>query len=395
MIDFSADTVHDCGFPNRALMGDGVSAKIPDLLAEWGVTGGSVLFVVDKEIVKLDLHQTALKALKEKGYGVEVFDEITTEPQLETAEALVTLSRDNPYGAVIGFGGGSAMDLAKLAAALSVNTGKVTDYIGPVIFKNAPLPLIAVPTTAGTGSEATAVSMLSVEGKKAIMVGKQFIPKAALIDPKLTMSLPGKITAATGMDALSHALEGFMSVKASPFTDPFALTCTLTIRDYLKRAYDNGADAEARRAMGYAAFLGGICLNAGVVIGHSIAYTIANRMHVSHGLSCAMSLPYAVAFNIPAMPKRISALAVQVTGETDADPGGLAVWVDELNARLDIPRTLPEVGISESDLPDMVEECLNRYPRPTNPREITRKRLEVMYRHMFTGDVTGCVDALA
>jgi alcohol dehydrogenase class IV len=231
--------------------------------------------------------------------------------------------------------------------------------------------------------------MLSVEGRKAIVLSPQLIPLAAVLDPALTRSLPPRVTAATGLDALSHACEAYMSVRATPFTDGNALTAVGVIARWLKRAYDDGADMEARRAMLFAAYLGGVCLNAGVVVGHSVAYTIANRTRTPHGVSCAMALPYTVLFNRAARPERLKALTEALTGLPNAGAEDLAVWIDELNAYLGMPRSLGELGIPAGGLDDMVAECLTRYPRPTNPVELNRERLKPLYEAMHAGDVKG------
>ena len=285
------------------------------------------------------------------------------------------------------------MDMAKLAAALAVNTGEVRDYFGATNFRNQPLPLVMIPTTAGTGAEATGISMLSAEGRKVIILSPQLVPFAAVLDPQLTLTLPPGITASTGMDALSHALEGFMSVNAGPFTDSQALSTMAVISRWLKDVYMDGSNIEGRRAMGFAAYTGGLCLNAGVVLGHSVAYTIANRAKMSHGVSCAMALPFTVAYNIPAVSDRLSMAAAQVTGQSDASPADLALWISDLNSFLKIPGTLKEIGLNKEDLGKMEEECLTRYPRPTNPMPITREALKIFYDMMFEGDIKGCIGA--
>ncbi|MCF8040824.1 MAG: iron-containing alcohol dehydrogenase [Desulfarculaceae bacterium] len=378
--------------PRQLMMGDGAAGQVEQLLAGWKITGGDVLLVADKEVVKLGLDRKVAEPLEAAGYKVAVFDGIVGEPTLEIAEALTELARQKPFKAVVGMGGGSSLDMSKLAAAFAVNQGKVTDYLGVTSFDKAPLPLINVPTTAGTGAEATAVSMLSVEGRKAIVLSPQLVPLATVLDAELTKTLPPKITAATGMDALSHALEAFMSVNASPYTDTQATTCMSIVAHWLKPAFEDGSNMEARRAMIYGAYLGGLTLNAGVVLGHSVAYTIANRCHLPHGVSCAMALPYTIAYNLKAIPERISQAADIVLGKHGSKPEELVTWVDELIAALGLPRSLKEVGISQSDVPAMIAECVERYPRPTNPAPIDADRLQVFYETIVTGDVARAVE---
>ena len=393
MVSFSNANTSSFLSPKQVKMGDGESEKLGDLFGTWQIQTGNVLVVADREMVNLGLINKVKNPLEEGKYPVFCFDNIVGEPTLEIVLELVAMARERSYTAVVGMGGGSAMDMAKLAAALAVNSGDVKDHFGATSFKNKPLPLVLIPTTAGTGAEATGISMLSVEGRKVIIVSPQLVPFAAVLDPQLTLTLPPGITAATGMDALSHALEGFMSINASPFTDAQALSTMTVISTWLKRAYDDGSNIEARRAMGYAAYTGGLSLNAGVVLGHSVAYTIANRAKMSHGVSCAMALPFTVAYNSLAVSGRLSTAAVQVTGQPGASPGDLALWISELNSYLKIPGSLKAIGLEEADLGEMEAECLNRYPRPTNPKAITREALRVFYQMMFEGDIKGCIDA--
>lgn len=392
MISFESDNVGACLSPRQILMGDGAAAQINEMLGGWQIAEGRVLVVADKEVVRLGLIDKVREPLAVH-FDLSLFDDIVGEPTLAMAQSLINLARKQAYVAVIGVGGGSAVDMAKLAAALAVNTGEITDYIGITSFKTRPLPLIAVPTTAGTGAEATAVSMLSIEDKKTIVLSPQLVPLAAVLDPLLTVSLPPKVTAATGLDALSHALEAFMSLKANPFTDTQAVATISIVARWLKKAFKDGGDLEARRAMIYAAYTGGLCLNAGVVLGHSVAYTISNRAHIPHGVSCAMALPYTIAYNNSVLADRLKVAAGYVLENSSAGGDDLALWAGNLVEDLGIPLSLKQVGISESDLELMAEECLSKYPRPTNPTPITKERLKVLYEKIYSGDVKGSIDA--
>jgi alcohol dehydrogenase class IV len=389
MISFDNPGLATFTTPRQVMMGDGASAKLADLLNGWQVKPARVLLVADREVTRLGLADAVREPLEAGGFEAAVFDAIVGEPQLETALDLTEFARGQAFGAVVGVGGGSAMDMAKLAAALATNPGGVKDYLGVVSFPKPLLPLVLVPTTAGTGAEATSVSMLTIEGRKSIVLSPQLIPQAAVLDPLLTRSLPPQVTAATGLDALSHACEAYMSVRANPFTDGHALTAAGIIARWLKTAYKDGENLEARRAMIFAAYLGGLCLNAGVVVGHSVAYTIANRARTPHGISCTMALPYTILFNRQAKPERMKTLAEAVLRSPGATAEDLALWVDDLNAGLGMPRSLAELGIAAGGLDEMVQECLTRYPRPTNPIALTRERLAPLYAAMHAGDVRG------
>jgi alcohol dehydrogenase class IV len=391
VISFDKADVGSCLSPRQVLLGDGAATKLHEILEDWQISKGSILIVADKEVVDLGLIDKVREPLT-TDFDVTCFDQIAGEPTLMTAENLVNAARQQHYSAVIGVGGGSAIDMAKLAAAFAVNVGDIENYIGVTKFKETPLPLIAVPTTAGTGAEATAVSMLSIEEKKTIVLSSQLVPLAAVLDPTLTLSLPSRVTAATGLDALSHALEGLMSTKANPFTDTQAVSTISIIARWLKTAVEDGANLEARRAMIYAAYTGGLCLNAGVVLGHSVGYTISNRTNLPHGVSCAMALPYTIAFNLQTASERLDRAAKYALKGDEVSGEDLVRWVSQLNFDLSMPQSLEDIGIKETDLSEMVEECLSKYPRPTNPTPITRDRLFVFYQKMYSGDVQGSLN---
>ena len=392
MISFESANIGACLSPRQISMGDGAASQIKEMLGNWQIPEGRILIVADKEVVRLGLIDNVREPLAAH-YDLSIFDDIVGEPTLAMAQSLTGLAREQACAAVIGVGGGSAIDMAKLAAALAVNAGEVTDYLGMTSFKKTPLPLIAVPTTAGTGAEATAVSMLSIEDKKTIVLSPQLVPLAAVLDPLLTMSLPPRVTASTGLDALSHALEAFMSIKANPFTDTQAIATMTIVARWLKKAFEDGSDLEARRAMIYAAYTGGLCLNAGVVLGHSVAYTISNRAHVPHGVSCAMALPYTMAFNQSVLSDRLGVAAGHVLGNTGATGEDLTLWVGDLVNAMGMPPSLQDIGIHENDLAAMADECIDKYPRPTNPTPITKGRLKLLYEKMYGGDVKGSIDA--
>ena len=380
--------------PARLYFGDGAASNLHDVLRDCGVRSGRVLLVADRDVVRLELSDAPKTSLTANGFEVDVFSDVVGEPELAVVQDLINTVRSTSYTAVVGLGGGSAMDMAKLAAALATNADEVGGLAGAVGFGSAPLPLVLVPTTAGTGAEATRVSMLSVEGQKTILVSPQLIPAAAVLDPTLTLSLPPRITASTGIDALSHALEALMSTNASPFTDAAALSAISTIARSLEVACNEPSNNRARRAMMFAAYQAGLSLNAGVVLGHSVAYTIANRAKLPHGVTCAVALPYCAVYNAPASEewlKGVTALlpeeAREREGKHAASP--LVHWLASLNEALGMPASLEEVGVKRQDLPAMVDECLNKYPRPNNPVPVEREGLLELYDHLFTGDIGG------
>jgi alcohol dehydrogenase class IV len=287
--------------------------------------------------------------------------------------------------AVVGIGGGSALDTAKLAAALLSNPGTVADVLeDPTRLTEPPRPLVLVPTTAGTGAEASRNVVVIREGRKAFLGSSRLVPSAAILDPELTLTLPRDITAYTGMDALSHCVEAILSANGNALTDAIALEGMRLVHRYLPAVVERGSDLEARGHMLVAAFLGGLALNAGMVVGHSIAYTLANRLGLPHGLSCALALPYAMEYNAAAVPERLVWIA-RAFG-AGSEPQEAVRAVRALAQTIGIPRAWRDLSLARDTLPDLVEECLVRYPRPNNPRPLDRASLLRLYEAGWVGE---------
>jgi alcohol dehydrogenase class IV len=293
------------------------------------------------------------------------------------------------------------MDVAKLAAALTTNPGAVAEFLGAGRVKVPSVPTVMVPTTAGTGSEATQVAMLAIDGKKAAVVSAPLMARAAVLDPDLTLGLPPAITAASGLDALSHAFESYLSTTANSSTRGASLHAATLIASAIRDAFDDGADRDARMSMLTGAYWSGIGLNASVVLGHSIAYTIANRTGLPHGVTCSMALPYCLAYNESASGGRIQELALALReqiGESArqrSDPTGIYGWLTELEHHLQVPASLADVGITPDDLSAMVDECIASYPRANNPVPFDAESLGRLYGFLFKGDIEGCAAAFS
>src|SRR5690606_12117103 len=350
--------------PREVQTGDGCVDRLAEVLRRWGVPTGTVLLVCDAALRELGYVERVEDALRQGNYLTTVFADVAGEPDLATAEAVGQAVRRTDHVAVVGLGGGSAMDLSKIAAALATNPGEALALAGTGRVRATPLPLVCVPTTTGTGAEATRIAMLSLHGAKAIINDPALVPLAAVLDPELVASLPAPVTAATGMDALSHAVESWLSTAASPLSLAASRLAAVEMFTWLPRAYHNG-DRPSRRATLHAAYLAGLALNAGVVLGHSIAYTIANRTNLPHGVTAAMALPYCVAYNAEAAADRIRQIAAVLIGHGGARE--LCERLVELNRQLGIPASLSDVGLGSSDVSAMAAECVEKYPRPTNP----------------------------
>jgi alcohol dehydrogenase class IV len=318
-----------------------------------------------------------LDALKKEGVESELFS-VSGEPTVETARQASAFSAD----VVIGFGGGSVIDLAKAAAALMTNPGDPLDYL-EVIGKGLPLterpvPCIAIPTTAGTGAEVTKNAVLaSPEHKvKVSMRHPLMIPDLAIIDPECTLSMPPAVTASTGLDALTQLLEAFISKKANPMTDGFCregLPCAVRS---LRRAFENGDDLAAREEMAAASLFGGLALaNAGLGAVHGFAGPLGGMFDAPHGLVCAALLPHAMRANLAALRARspqspaVGRLGefAQMTGGKTAEEG--VDWLTGLCRDLHVP-PLSALGVREADLPILVENSKNASSMKGNPLEL-------------------------
>jgi len=370
--------------PSRVWYGDGAAAKIADCAREIGVAGGAVLLMTDGIVDALGLAADVAAGLSGAGFEVHRFSEIRAEPTAEVADHAAAVARRLAPALVVGVGGGSVMDVAKLAAALVKNPGSAGDYTHLVgkRFTLPAVPTILVPTTAGTGAEASQNAVITIGGRKASARDHpQLLAAGALLDPRLTHSLPPEITAHTGVDALSHCIEGMLSTDATALTDVAGQQGIRLVVRALPRAYAAGGDAKARAEMLLAAYLGGLSLNAGTVLGHSIAYTLANRLHLSHGFSCALALPYTMAYNRDAASERLRHIG-EAAGTDGAD---VIRAVQSLGMDVGIPEAVRTLGLERERLPELVTECLEQYPRPNNPRPLAYDPLLSLYEALWEG----------
>jgi alcohol dehydrogenase class IV len=354
-----------------------------------GLGATNALVVSDKVMVKTGIVERVTEHLE--GIRFKVFDGVEAEPRIEVAQAVADRMRSGGYDLVVGVGGGSSMDMAKVAAGFATNPGEARAFVGNNLFVNKPLPSIMVPTTAGTGAELTVTSMVTVDGHKQWINSPLLLPSVALVDPELTMSMPTGVTAATGMDALCHNAEAYLSNLASPITDSAALEGISLIVANLEKAFDWGVDRLARESMSLGALMGGIALQAKMVYGHSIGYTIATRYRLAHGVSCGIPLPYilsnyAVAC-APKMKKLAEAFGVESATEPEATGLALAQKAKGIASHLRVPTSLKELGVPEGELSALAEECLSMYPRPNSPLVFDVKSMTQLYRRMWEGDL--------
>ncbi|MDG6947641.1 MAG: iron-containing alcohol dehydrogenase [Nitrososphaerota archaeon] len=372
--------------PTRIVFGFGALQSLQKEASQFNTA--KALLVTDRVMVKTGVVERVVKALGEA--TVEVYDGVEAEPRIEVAQSVGERVRQGGYGLVVGVGGGSCMDMAKVAAGLATNPGPARGFVGNNLFVKPSLPSIMVPTTAGTGAELTVTSMVTVDGHKQWINSPFLLPNVAIVDPELTMTMPQPVTAATGLDALCHNAEAYLSAAASPITDSIALEGVRLISGNLERAFDDGSDREARESMSLGALLGGISLQAKMVYGHSIGYTIATRFRLPHGVSCGIPLPYVIsgyaAACAPKMSKLADAFGVDAGGQEPAKLGGaIGRRVIELLKHLRIPTNMKELGVKEEELPALARECLDMYPRPNSPLVFDQGSMYAFYQTMWEG----------
>ncbi len=294
-------------FPPVSFTGWGSLSHLVEQVNSFKVN--KILVITDPFLHKIGLTHQVAAPLIEAGYSPEIYSDIVPEPPLAVGEKLVSYTREQQFDMVIGIGGGSALDLTKLAGVLAGHEGNVEDYLnltGTEQITKKGLPKILIPTTSGTGSEVTNISVLSLETTKDVVTHDYLLPDVAIVDPALTVSLPARVTAATGVDALTHAVEAYVSKNASPVSDAMALQAIRLISQSIRTAVANGEDKHARTDISYGSYLAGLAFfNAGVAGVHALAYPLGGQFHITHGEANAVLLPYVMAYIRQSCEKRM------------------------------------------------------------------------------------------
>jgi alcohol dehydrogenase class IV len=378
--------------PTRILFGVNAVNQVGDMISQLG--GHRVFLVADPGLKQAGIIQQVADLLDKAKIPCTVYDKVTPEPGLKLADQAVLLAKKNKADCVVGLGGGSALDIAKAASILLTNGGKAEDYLGLGKIKRQGVPKIMIPTTAGTGAEVTftAVFINEKTNSKGGMNGDPLYPDAAILDPALTLSLPPHVTAATGIDAFTHALEAFVSTQAHVISDMYALEAIGLISNNLGAAYANGSNLEARSAMLMGSLLGGKALaTAGVGLVHAMAYPLGGMFNTAHGLANAVLLPYVVEYNIIGSPDKFATIAQVMGYEIEGLPlreaAQLAVEaIHQLNADVGIPSSLADLNIPTDKIAEMAQIALTvTRPVENNPRKPTQEDVIAVYEAAFNG----------
>lgn len=371
----------------RIVCEDGAASRLVEHLGPLGVQ--RPLVVTDKGLVATGLVEPILQALRDGGVEPVVYDEVKTDPPEAAVEHAVEFARDAGVDGVVGLGGGSVLDTAKLVALLVASGERLVDLYGSDRTQGPRLPLALVPTTAGTGSEVTPIAVVTTPtNEKKGVTSAVLYPDLAVLDATLTLGLPPDVTAATGMDAMVHAIEAYTSrLKKNPISDAFAVSALRLLSANILRAVEDGGDLVARRAMLQGACAAGMAFAAAPVAAvHALAYPIGGRFHVAHGVSNTLVLGPVLRFNLYAAEVAYGELA-EVVAHPEfplAAQGAASRFVEtveRLVEALPIPQRLRDVGVATADIPDMARDALNvQRLLINNPRPVTYDDAVAIYR---------------
>lgn len=376
-------------FPTRIVFGKGAIKELPAELKRAGAT--KPLLVTDKGILQAGLLRLVVPQLEQAGIKAPLFTDFSANPS--DADALKGIEAYRSAGAdsVLGVGGGASLDMAK-AIALLVNHPPPLDQYddakgGDAKITGAIPPVVQVPTTAGTGSEVGRSTVLVIDGTKTVIFAPSLMARAAILDPELTVGLPPFITAATGMDALTHNLESYVAKGDHPLADAVAIDGLRRIAGNLKRAVQNGKDLEAREQMLLASAFGAIAFQKGLGACHSVAHALTPIAGTHHGLANALMLPTVVHFNIMAAEARLADVAVALGADPRAPAAERAKQaadlVDQLRVACGLPRKLSQAGVKREWIPQLVEKAMADACHRSNPRPVTEVDFERLINEAF------------
>lgn len=383
---------YDC-WPRNVICEAGALQKIGEIVESKGKK--RVIIFTDQDMKEFPLITDTVKKLEEQGFSVSLFGDIGPNPSTAMVHNAVEFMKEAQPEIIVAIGGGSPIDAAKAANVVYTHGGVVTDYDVAVggFMKITPklLPFIAVPTTAGTGTEVTNVGVITNEEKqvKFGVLSPLLIPDIALLDPEVTVTMPPKLTAYTGIDALTHCIEAYVSKVDFPPADALAIHGIKMIARSLKVACEDGKNIEARTEMLIASMMGGTAFSLnGLGACHAMAHQLSAFFNAPHGLANAMLLPVVMKYNLPAKPERFAHIAEAM----GADIRGLSVeqaaekaleLVEQLAADLGVPKYLDDIGATKDQIPAMVERALGDHPITMNPRPIGAEEVTKLYESVF------------
>ncbi|MGE7664692.1 iron-containing alcohol dehydrogenase [Ureibacillus composti] len=380
--------------PTRVESGNRISEKTGELIRNLDVS--SVLVVTDKGVRGAGIIDGIIKSIDNADLNYEIYDEVEPNPSAETIHRGTEILKRNNFETVLAVGGGSSIDTAKGIAAMATNPGYIFDYEGVGKLKNPPLPIIAIPTTAGTGSEVTNSTVVTNKETsfKLGVLSPLLFPNIAILDPSLTMGLPQEITAATGMDALTHAIESYTSKSANPVSQALAIQAIKMIGNNLTSSYFVGTDLESRENMLVASLLAGAAFSQSRLGNvHAISHTFGGVFNIPHGIANAALLPFVMKFNLPACAEQYREIAIalgrNVSGLSSLEAANAAIeTVIEMNRAMNIPLNIKELGVSLDVLPKLVEDSMRSGNVYVNPRLTKSSDIQMIIERAYEGDLS-------
>ncbi|MBA7498143.1 Long-chain-alcohol dehydrogenase 1 [subsurface metagenome] len=376
--------------PGNILFGNDAAKEIGKQVRR--LHGTNALVITDKGLVQAGIAAKIENLLKDEGIKIAVFDEVEPDPSVEVVEKSFDFAKQNDYDVIVGLGGGSSIDIAKITSIMLTNKESIHNYFGVEKISKPGIPTIMLPTTAGTGAEVTpnAIFTDTKEKLKKGIVSHYLFPTVAIIDPLLTVSMPPSITASTGIDALTHAIESYISVNSSNITDMFAEKAISLICNNIRIAFARGGDVGARYRMCLGSMYAGVSLaNAGVGAVHALAYPLGGQFHIPHGVANACMLPYVMEFNafgcMSKVERILSIVAISTEGLSfNEKTEKFTNFLKDLNRDLKIPLHLREQGVDKDSISQLGEFAVS-YLRllKNNPRDLTVKDAIAIYKAAF------------
>lgn len=374
------------------IFGRGASHNVGQELKALGAR--RVFLVTDEVLWKMGVLKGIISSLNAEDLEFQVYDELPTEPTVEFVNEGIKLFREYGANIILAVGGGTPIDTAKAISIMATNRGSIEDYIGANKIQTPSIPLVAVPATAGTGSEVTIFTIITNNktSVKMLIASPHLMPRLAIVDPLLTLTMPKGLTAATGLDALTHAIEAYVSRKAQPMTDILANSAIRLLAENLVKAWTNGNDLEAREKTMLGSYQAGLAFgNSSVALVHGMSRPIGAFFHIAHGMSNAALLGPVMQFSLPGNPKRYAqiaaALGENVSGFGDMDAAKMgASAVRRMITQLKIPR-LRDLGIDKARfqevMPQMIDAAISSGSPDNNPRIATREEMTEIYNQAY------------
>ena len=388
---FDIDMVNRFILNEVSYFGPGARKELAGVVSRLGFK--KALVVTDKGLMKFGVAQMVIDELEANSIPYEIFDDVKPNPTVTNVKDGIAACKNAGADFIVAIGGGSAMDTAKGIGIVCNNPefGDIVSLEGVADTKKKSLPIIALPTTAGTAAETTINYVIIDEQnhKKMVCVDPNDIPAVAIVDAELMYSLPKSLTAATGMDAMTHAIEGYITKAAWEMSDMFEIKAIEMIYKYLPMAVSEPQNPEGRNGMAVAQYIAGMAFsNVGLGVDHGMAHPLSALHDIPHGVACAMLLPTVMKFNAPAAKQKYAEIAkacgVYKDGMTvDEAVDAACKAIEDLSKLVGIPQHLTELGITEADIPALAEQAINDVCTPGNPREVTKEDIVALYKQIL------------